>query len=497
MPFAFDNTYARLPERFHARVAPTPVRAPRVLAVDGALAGLLGIAVERLASAEGAAILGGNALPEGAEPIALAYAGHQFGHFVPQLGDGRAILLGEVIGTDGRRRDLQLKGAGRTPFSRGGDGRAAIGPVLREYVVSAAMAAFGIPTTRSLAAVATGEPVVRERVLPGAVLTRVAASHLRVGTFEYFAVRGDREAIAILVRHALERHYPDALVDGSSTGDLSLALLDRVIEAQASLIARWLGVGFVHGVMNTDNCTISGETIDYGPCAFLDEFDRRKKFSSIDHGGRYAFGNQPKIALWNCARLAETLLPAIDDDVDEAARRATERLDRFAGLFEGAYAKVLRDKLGLARTEQGDPALVEDLHRRLEEQQVDYTIFFRRLAEVVDGPRPLQQLEAVEALFRDPGAFHGWAEGYRARLSREQRSPAEQAAAMRHHNPAFIPRNHRIEEAIVAAEERDDLRPFERLVEVVRRPYDDQPAHAELADPPRAEERVTRTFCGT
>src|SRR5580692_10591373 len=336
--FDFHNTYARLPERFFARVAATKVDAPRIVKINGPLAELLGVDAERLASLAGAEILAGNVVPDGAEPIALAYAGHQFGSFVSQLGDGRAILLGEVVGRDGRRRDVQLKGAGRTPFSRGGDGRAALGPVLREYLVSEAMAALGIPTTRALAVVTTGERVMRDESLPGAILTRVAASHLRVGTFEFFAARDDRAALVALTAHALARHYPGAVGSGND----ALALLDCVIEAQAKLVARWLGVGFVHGVMNTDNTAISGETLDYGPCAFLDAYDPNKKFSSIDQGGRYAFSNQPRIAQWNMARLAESLLGLLADDEAEAIRVAKERIGRFSALFEAAHLQVLR-----------------------------------------------------------------------------------------------------------------------------------------------------------
>ena len=350
MKLPFDNTYARLPERFYARVTPTKVQAPRIVKVNRVLAEALGLDAVALASPEGAEVLAGNQVAEGSEPIALAYAGHQFGNFVRQLGDGRAILLGEVVGKDGARRDVQLKGSGRTPFSRGGDGRAALGPVLREYVVSEAMAALGIPTTRALAAVTTGESVAREERLPGAVLTRVAASHLRVGTFEYFAARGDRDALSTLASYALARHYPDA----AGTGNDALALLERVIDAQAQLVARWLGVGFIHGVMNTDNTSISGETIDYGPCAFLDEYDPSKRFSAIDERGRYAFANQPAIAHWNMAVLAEALLPLLAPEEGEAVHLATVLLNRFPSIFEAARAKVYGAKLGLHRIEDGD-----------------------------------------------------------------------------------------------------------------------------------------------
>ncbi|WP_437689779.1 protein adenylyltransferase SelO [Sorangium sp. So ce176] len=493
MKFAFDNTYARLPDRFHARVSPAKVREPRVVKVNRALAEVLGLDADELGSAEGAQVLAGNTLPEGAEPIALAYAGHQFGSFVGQLGDGRAILLGEVVGKDGKRRDIQLKGAGRTPFSRGGDGRAAVGPVLREYVVSEAMAALGVPTTRTLAAVTTGEPVHREEVLPGAVLTRVAASHIRVGTFQFFAARGDREALATLASYALSRHYPDA----AGSGNDALALLDRVIEAQANLVARWLGVGFIHGVMNTDNTSIAGETIDYGPCAFLDEYNPEKKFSSIDRGGRYAFGNQPRIAQWNMARLAEALLPLLADDKEEAVRVATERVQGFTGLFIAAHEHVLRAKLGLVREEEEDLALAADLLDLLAANGVDYTVFFRRLCAAAADPAADAQ---VASLFADPGAFRSWAEAWRQRIAREDVARVDdsaRASAMRLVNPAFIPRNHRIEALIQAAVLRGDFEPFETLVRVLERPYEDQPEFAYLSEPPQVEERVQHTFCGT
>jgi uncharacterized protein YdiU (UPF0061 family) len=383
--------------------------------VNRALAAQLGVDAEKLAGQAGADMLSGNAPPEGADPIALAYAGHQFGSFVPQLGDGRAILLGEVVGTDGKRRDIQLKGAGRTPYSRGGDGRAALGPVLREYVLSEAMAALGVPTTRALAAVTTGEPVFREKTLPGAVLTRVAASHIRVGTFEFFAARDDKQALATLATYALSRHYPD----GVGRGNDALSLLEHVVDAQAELVARWLGVGFVHGVMNTDNTSISGETIDYGPCAFLDEYDPKKKFSSIDHGGRYAFANQPRIALWNLTRLAEALLPLFSDVEEEAVRLAKERLDQFAARFEAAHGRIVREKMGLLREEQGDSDLAGDLFARLASNGVDYTVFFRRLcAAAADRAKDVE----IAAMFGAPGAFHGWAAGWRQRLAQGRRA---------------------------------------------------------------------------
>jgi len=497
---SFDNSYARLPDRFYARVAPTKVGDPRVVRVNRPLAELLGASPAELASSSGAALLVGNEIPAGAEPLALAYAGHQFGGFVPQLGDGRAILLGEVVGKDGQRRDIQLKGTGPTPFSRGGDGRAALGPMLREYIVSEAMAALGIPTTRALAVATTGEPVVREEVQPGAILTRVAASHLRVGTLEFFAARGDRDALVALTSYALARHYPHA----AGTGNDALALLECVIEAHATLVARWLGVGFIHGVMNTDNTALSGETLDYGPCAFLDEYDPKKKFSSIDHRGRYAFANQPRIAHWNMARLAEALLWVIADDEKEAAGLASERLSRFPVIFEAAHLRVLRAKLGLAEgtadgategaSETADRALADDLLRRLAEDRVDYTLFFRRLCASAADPAADA---AILSMFSDPTAFTTWAETWRRRLALEPRAPETRAASMKRANPAFIPRNHRIEEAIAAAVGHNDFKPFEVLADVLAKPYDDQPGLAYLEDPPEPEERVLRTFCGT
>jgi uncharacterized protein YdiU (UPF0061 family) len=493
--FRFDNSYARLPERFYSRVRPTPVREPRVVRVNRALADALGADQEALDSVA-AEVFGGNRIPEGADPLALAYAGHQFGVFVPQLGDGRAILLGEVVGKDGARRDIHLKGAGRTPFARGGDGRAALGPVLREYLVSEAMAALGIPTTRALAAVTTGEVVAREVPLPGAVFTRVASSHIRVGTFQFFAARGDAEALSVLASYALGRHYPGA----RGSGNDALALLERVIDAQASLVARWLGVGFIHGVMNTDNTSIAGETIDYGPCAFLDEYDPSKKFSSIDHGGRYAFANQPKIALWNVTRLAEALLPLLAPDEERAVRLAQERLERFPAAFEAAHVAVLRDKLGLGAREDeanGDRALAMDLFERLAANDVDHTLFFRRLCAAAEDANADAE---PAALFANADVFHDWARAWRERLVRDDVAPAARAAAMRRANPAFIPRNHRIEELIAAAVTDGDFAPFEAFLDVVTRPYEDRadrPDLARFAEPPKPEERVRETFCGT
>ena len=490
---AFDNSYARLPERMFARVAPTKVAEPRIIKVNHPLAEQLGFDPAQLDSAEGAELLSGNRVPEGAASIALAYAGHQFGGFSPQLGDGRAILLGEVIDRSGARRDLQLKGAGRTPFSRGGDGRAALGPVLREYIVSEAMAALGVPTTRALAAVTTGETVIREQRLPGAVFTRVAASHIRIGTFEFFGARNDLEAVAELTKYTLARHYPLRVPEARTPAQEALCLLECVIEAQASLVARWLGLGFVHGVMNTDNTAISGETIDYGPCAFLDEYNPDKTFSSIDHGGRYAFGSQPRIMLWNLARFAETLLPLIDEQESTAVALASERLQRYAELFESARMRVMRAKLGLATEDAGDGPLIDELLQRLAKSQIDYTVFFRALCAAAEGPAADVR---VAALFEEPSLFAGFAERWRARLQLEQLTPEARARSMRLANPAFIPRNHRIEQAITAALSRD-FEPFETLVRVLARPYEEQSESEHLAEPPLVAERVRATFCGT
>ncbi|MBW3656170.1 MAG: YdiU family protein, partial [Gemmatimonadetes bacterium] len=406
---AFDSTYARLPDRFFARVAPTPVAAPRLIRVNAQLAMELGIDPEWLASEEGVAVLVGNRIPDTATPIATAYAGHQFGGFVPQLGDGRAILLGEVIDRGGTRRDVQLKGAGRTPFSRGGDGRAALGPVLREYLVSEAMQALGIPTTRALAAVTTGQRVIRETMLPGAVLTRVASSHIRVGTFQFFASRGDVEGVRTLADHVIARHYPDA----AGAQRPYRALLDAIVRAQAELIARWLLVGFIHGVMNTDNTSVAGETIDYGPCAFLDEYDPRAVFSAIDRYGRYAYANQPGIAQWNLTRLAECLLPLLADDDEAAAADAVESLEAFAPAFERAYQGGLRAKLGLSTEREGDAALADDLLLAMAANGADFTLTFRGLSEAAAGE---EGDAAVRGLFADPAAYDAWALRWRQRL---------------------------------------------------------------------------------
>jgi serine/tyrosine/threonine adenylyltransferase len=488
--FPFEHSYAALPADFFARVAPTPVSAPRLVKLNRALAVHLRLDPDLLSTPEGAEILSGKRVPDGADPIAMAYAGHQFGHFVPQLGDGRAILLGEVIDKDGARRDIQLKGSGPTPFSRRGDGRAALGPVLREYIISEAMFRLGIPTTRSLAAVVTGESVMRETMLPGAVLTRVAASHIRVGTFQFFAARGDTDGVRQLADHVIARHYPDL----AQSERPYHALLDAVVARQAELVARWLLVGFIHGVMNTDNTSISGETIDYGPCAFMDEYNPSTVFSSIDEMGRYAYGNQPRIALWNLTRLAECLLPLFTDDKDKAIEQAQFALGAFADKFTAAYQAGLRAKIGLSTEAEGDEALVQDLLDAMTKNQADFTLTFRRLGDAALGP---DHDEPVRSRFIDPTAYDAWAERWRQRLTLEPRSAAERRDAMNRINPAFIPRNHRVEAVIQAAMQRDDYAPFEELLTVLAKPFEDQPAYAAYAEPPEESQRVTQTFCGT
>ena len=487
--FRFDNSYARLPARFYARLAPTPVAAPELVLLNVPLARELGLDPERLASAEFIAVLAGNAVAPGSEPLAQAYAGHQFGGFSPQLGDGRAILLGEVIDRNGQRRDIQLKGSGPTPFSRRGDGRAALGPVLREYIISEAFAALGLPTTRSLAAVTTGERVYREVPLPGAVLTRVAASHIRVGTFQYFAAQGDIDAVKLLADHVVARHYPAA----ADAPNRYRAMLDAVCTAQASLVARWLHVGFIHGVMNTDNMSIAGETIDYGPCAFMDTFNPGQVYSSIDQKGRYAYGNQPRIAQWNLARLAEALIPLLGDTEEAGLQAANDALTKFADQFQAAYTSGLRRKLGLFQSEPDDLALAQDLLQRMADQTADFTLTFRGLGEAIDA----HSRASVHRQFADPAAFDTWAERWRQRLASEGRDYAEHRELIRATNPAFIPRNHLVEEALAAAMLRGDFAPFEKLLDVLARPYDDQPEHTAFALPPRPEQIVQQTFCGT
>ena len=458
MTIPFDNSFVNLPSSFYMHQDPVPVAAPALVKFNHGLATEIGVAADDLP----VEVLAGNDVPEGAAPLAAAYAGHQFGGFSPQLGDGRAVLLGEVVGPDGLRRDIQLKGAGRTYFSRGGDGRAAIGPVLREYLVSEAMHALGVPTTRALAAVTTGEPVQRETPLPGAVLTRVAHSHLRVGSFQFHYARQDKAALETLAEYARARHYPKA--------QGPLGLLDGVIRAQAKLIAKWMGLGFIHGVMNTDNVSIAGETIDYGPCAFMDTYHPETVFSSIDRKGRYAYANQPKIALWNLSQLAQTLVPLVGEVAPLEAS-----LNRFDDIYAAEFTRIFTAKLGLAKP---DVDFITDTLKMMADEGMDFTLFFKRLAYGQD----------VESLFETPTTAQDWL----ANWQKKRLPKADMKAA----NPVFIPRNHRIEAALTAAEH-GEFAPFEKLHVVLANPFTEQPENAEYEVPPTEEERVLATFCGT
>lgn len=486
VPFTFDNSYARLPDAFYVLTKPIPVRAPVMIRQNDPLAKELGIDVARLHSPEGLAILAGNVSAIGAEPLAMAYSGHQFGHFSPQLGDGRAILLGEVVGPDGVRHDIQLKGSGPTPFSRRGDGRSALGPVLREYIVSEAFSALGVPTTRALAAVATGEQVRREGMMPGGILTRVAKSHIRIGTFEWFAARQDHDNVKLLADYVIQRHYPDVRQDENPY----LALLEHVIERQAKLIAHWMQLGFIHGVMNTDNMNVSGETIDFGPCAFMDVYDPMKTFSSIDHQGRYAFMNQIPIGHWNLCRFAEALLPLLDADTNQAVDKAERALDAFAAIHQAEWQRRLTAKIGIESGNRRDGQMVETLLAAMSEGRADFTLVFRQLSDALESGND----HDVIALFDQPGAIIAWLGEWRARLS--DRDLDQATGLMRRSNPIFIPRNHRIEEAIAAGNE-GDFAPFHRLTELLKQPFTAQPEFAEYEAAPLPEEVVHATFCGT
>lgn len=484
----FDNSYAATPERFYSRLGPEPVTDPTTIRVNRELAAYLGFDADWLGSPEGGLVVGGNRVPDGATPIASVYAGHQFGHFNPRLGDGRAVLLGEVLATDGQRFDVQLKGSGRTPYSRGGDGRSPLGPVLREYIVSEAMAALGIPTTRSLAAATTGDPVYRERPLPGGVLVRVAQSHIRIGTFEYFASQRDLDGVGVLLEHVLARHYPH-LVGAENP---AAALLAGVAERLAGLVARWQLIGFVHGVMNTDNMLVSGETIDYGPCAFMEAYDPTTVFSSIDHQGRYAYGNQARIAQWNIAALAQALLPLIGPD-PAAVALAQEVVDGFPDHWQATYRAGLAQKLGLSGLTDNDDPLVDGLLETMKQTEADFTNTWRRLANEVEH----NTAEAAElGGFGD--AFTPWLAQWRQRMANDDPvAESERAATMRSASPVFIPRNHQVEAAISEATDAGTFYRFHRLVDVLRDPFTFDPVAAELARPARPDERVCQTFCGT
>jgi len=485
--FAFDNSFVRELEGLYVPWQGAGASAPRLLALNEELAADLGADAGALRTETGVGVLAGAIAPDGASPVAQAYAGHQFGSYSPRLGDGRALLLGEIVDPRGRRRDLHLKGSGRTPFARAGDGKAAVGPMLREYVLGEAMHALGIPTSRALAVVATGDDVIRETVLPGAVLARVAASHIRVGTFQYAAMTGDEELVRRLADYSIRRHYPQA----AEAENPYLTFYERVVDTQATLVAQWMLVGFIHGVMNTDNMAISGETIDYGPCAFMDTFDPATVFSSIDHGGRYAYGNQPHIAPWNLARLAETLLPLIDDDTDAAIAAATATLQTFPERFRRSWSAGMHAKLGLTRADELTGALIDDLLTLLHEQAVDYTSTFRVLSA-----RLREDVAPARALFADPSRFDAWATRWREQLAHEGSDPREVASAMDRVNPVYVPRNHKVEEVLAAATA-GELEPFHRLLDVLAAPFDERPGLDSYAAPAPPAPAPYRTFCGT
>lgn len=487
MDFAFDNSFHATMEGFYAPAEAARPPAPRLLAFNDALAARLGLDRAGADDAAIAALLSGDMLPDGADPLALAYAGHQFGHFSPQLGDGRALLIGEVVAPDGARFDVQLKGSGPTAFSRNGDGKAAIGPVLREYLVSEAMAAMGVPTTRALAAVATGDRVQRERAHPGAVLTRIASSHIRVGTFQFFAAHFGADHVVQLSDYSIRRHFPDLV----GAANPHLALLDRVIGLQCELVAHWLGLGFIHGVMNTDNVAISGETIDYGPCAFMDRFSVNTVFSSIDANGRYAYGRQPQIMHWNMARFAEALLPAIHSVAPDDVERAKQLVEAIPERFRAIWHDRMRAKLGLDCGDDSDAGLIDALFGALEEQGADFTLFFRALAGVLRGDGA-----PMKALFPSGDGPTSWIADWWARIEAEGADPTARADAMDRVNPLYIPRNHKVEEALAAAEA-GDLGTWERLLAVVRAPWSPQEGAEEYGEPGPADAAPYRTFCGT
>ena len=493
----FNNTYVNFPDNFYTRQNPTPVSKPELIAINERLSQQLGWDITYLRSPEGLAVLAGNHIPAGADPIATVYAGHQFGHFSPQLGDGRAVLLGEVLDSDGVRQDIQLKGAGPTPYSRNGDGRAAIGPVVREYIVSEAMAALGVPTTRALAAVSTGDTVFRETQLPGAVLTRVAPSHIRVGTFQFFAARRDEQALKQLTQHVIDRHYPEA-----AQADIpALALLEAVMTRQCELIAQWQSIGFIHCVMNTDNASVAGLTIDYGPCAFMDAYHSDTVFSSIDHQSRYAYRNQPGMAQWNMANFAQCLLPLVDADPDKAVEAAQKTIDAFPEIYTKAYVMRFRHKLGLNSEQETDAELITELLTCMQQSSADFTNTFRSLSHCSptassDTSEPDTCEKAFTSLFSNKQSISSWLERWRTRHKEETGELADTKALMRNNNPAYIPRNHRIAQAITAAEQHD-YEPVHTLIALLSNPYSEQAGMAHFAKVPEADEIVKATFCGT
>ncbi len=491
----FDNSFARLSGPFYSEQAPSSVPNPGLIRINTALAEQLNINSDWLASAEGIASMAGNHVPAGAQSLAAVYAGHQFGGWNPQLGDGRAVLLGELIGKDGIRYDWQLKGSGRTPYSRGGDGKSPLGPVIREYILCEAMAALGVPTTRALGAVTTGEMVFREQGLPGAVFSRVAQSHIRVGTMQFFAARRDNEALQTLSDYLIKRHFPEA----ADADNPILAMFKEILSRQASLIAQWQSIGFIHGVMNTDNMLLCGETIDYGPCAFMETYDPSTVFSSIDHQGRYAYGNQPSIAHWNLMQLAQALLPILDNSPtateDSAVAIAQEAINSFPERYLNAYQNIIKDKLGLSQFKEADDALFQALLSNMEAQKADFTLCFRRLAELANESACINT--SIRELFDFNEAFTPWLQQWRQRLIEDQQSPAHRQAQMFKANPVFIPRNHLVQEAISAAQSEGDFSYFNQLVDILAEPSQFDPSKLRYAMPAKPEQRVTQTFCGT
>lgn len=494
----FDNRYVALGPSFHEVTEPEPVAAPRLIKFNHALAEELGIQCRDADDDELAQVFVGNRLPSGAQPLAMAYAGHQFASFSPQLGDGRAILLGEVTGKDGKHYGLHLKGSGQTAFSRGGDGRAALGPVLREYLVSEAMAKLGVPTTRALAAVATGEQVARDTPLPGGVITRVATSFVRIGTFQYFAARGDLGAVKNLADHVIATNYPNVAGDDNPY----VALFESVADRQAALIAKWMQLGFIHGVMNTDNMSIAGETIDYGPCAFMDDYAHDRCFSFIDRQGRYAYNQQPAIALWNLTRLAEAIWPLLDDDPDRATEIARGILEAWSDNYARYWLDGMRARCGLTDTAgvsaEDDRKLITDLFDIMNESRADFTLTFDALTQLPAAPqKSVDQDNTLRALFNNPASIDAWLQRWRQRLQWEQGDDAQRQSAMRAVNPVYIPRNHQIEAAIRAAEDEDDFSVFDALHDVLQNPFERQPGREHYETPPVPREVVTHTFCGT
>ena len=495
-PIPFNNRYVTLGKEFYVKTRPAPVANPALIKFNESLAETLGLSTADLNSIDGAEIFSGNRIPEGAEPLAMAYAGHQFGGFNPQLGDGRAILLGEIVSPEGSSFDMQLKGSGQTFYSRNGDGRAALGPVLREYLVSEAMAKLGVPTTRALAAVTTGEDVARERLLPGGIITRIAASFVRVGTFEYFSVKGDVESIKKLADYVIERNYPHA----REVDNPYVALLQSIVDRQAALIAQWMALGFIHGVMNTDNMSIAGETIDYGPCAFMDVYDHDQVFSSIDRGGRYAYSNQPNIGLWNLTRLAESLLPLLAENTETAVEIAQDVLKTFVASYQKNWLTGIQAKCGLLTSadtmkQDDDKTLVEDLFDTMAANNADFTLTFFYLSQL--GEQPSEQDSDIRSLFDNSTQFDDWVVKWRRRLSEDEQSDEERQAKMLAVNPVYIPRNHQIEAAIRAAEDHSDFSVFHDLHEVLQNPYVQQEGKDSYMRPPEPDEVVKQTFCGT